>query len=472
MKRVLVIEDDEGIRENILDLMEAEGFAGTGAANGKDGVIAAIQSTPDVIICDVRMPELDGYGVLKSLRARADTAVVPFIFLTAGAEKSDIRTGMSMGADDYLTKPFTRAELLDAVRARLRRHDVLATQRTTAAIRSSVPELVPRKTGSNRGHRQSNIVVHSPQMRALHDDAARAARSTLSILLLGETGVGKEVFAREIHRLSSRCDGPFVPVNCAALSESLLESELFGHEKGAFTGATHDQPGVFEAADGGTLFLDEVGEMSTATQAKLLRVVEDRCVNRVGSRKARHINVRFVTATNRDLSADVETGSFRKDLFFRINSVVLEIPPLRRRASEIAPLANAFLASALSERELAESPSLAPETIERLRQYEWPGNVRELRNAIDRCVAMCQGRDIRPEHLPAQLLNSGQSHVTTPMDRLQIEMNDLERKRIINALEESGGNQTRAAALLGISRRTLVSRLDTYDLPRPRKRSP
>jgi DNA-binding NtrC family response regulator len=468
MKRVLVIEDDQGIRENILDLMEAEGFCGVGAANGKDGVIAALKSPPDVIICDVRMPELDGYGVLKSLRDRPETAAVPFIFLTAGAEKSDIRTGMSMGADDYLTKPFTRTELLDAVQARLRRHDFLSS-RQNALPDSPAPKAA--STASNGTPSPRRVVVHSAEMQALHEEAGRAAASNLSILLLGETGVGKEVFAHEIHRRSSRTDGPFVPVNCAALTESLLESELFGHEKGAFTGAMQDQPGVFEAADGGTLFLDEIGEMGATTQAKLLRVLEDRAVTRVGSRKVRHIDVRFVTATNRDLESEVEKGNFRKDLYFRINSVVLQIPALRDRSSEVEPLARVFLSAAAKELQLAEEPVFTAETLRALRDYSWPGNVRELRNAVDRCVAMCRGSAILPEHLPAQITGSAGAPAMTSMDRLQTEMNDLERKRIINALDECGGNQTKAAALLGISRRTLVSRLDAYGLPRPRKRS-
>jgi DNA-binding NtrC family response regulator len=467
MKRVLVIEDDAGIRENILDLMEAEGFHGVGAANGKEGVIAALQAPPDVIICDVRMPELDGYGVLKSLRDRPETAAVPFIFLTAGAEKSDIRQGMCMGADDYLTKPFTRLELLDAVNARLRRHESLS------GLRPQVSEAASTTTRRRTGEilaAQPEVIVRSAEMQALHEEAGRAAVSNLSILLLGETGVGKEVFAHEIHRQSGRSAGPFVPVNCAALSESLLESELFGHEKGAFTGALQDQPGVFEAADGGTLFLDEIGEMGPTIQAKLLRVLEDRCVTRVGSRKVRHVDLRFVTATNRDLATEVEEGRFRKDLYFRINSAVLQIPPLRERSTEVAALAQLFLAGAVRDLDLPVAPVFAPETIHALRDYEWPGNVRELRNSVERSVAMCRGREILPEHLPEQIVGSALAPARTSMDRLQSEMNDLERKRIVNALEECGGNQTKAAEVLGISRRTLVSRLDAYGLPRPRKR--
>ena len=466
MKRVLVIEDDEGIRANILDLIDAEGFDGVGACNGKEGVIAAMLRTPDVVICDVRMPELDGYGVLRSLRERPETAAVPFIFLTAGAERSDIRTGMAMGADDYLTKPFTRTELLEAVHARLRRLDLIVRQPAPVKDRPSRCE-APR---IGQGLQSVPVVIASAEMQALHEEASQAAVSNMSILLLGETGVGKEIFARQIHLQSGRSAGPFIPVNCAALSESLLESELFGHAKGAFTGALQDQAGVFEAAEGGTLFLDEIGEMSEAIQAKLLRVLEDRTVNRVGSRKTRIINVRFITATNRNLHTCVEEGSFRKDLFFRINGVALEIPALRNRQSEVLPLANAFLASAAKEQGLRNAPTLAAETILILQRYRWPGNIRELRNAIGRGLAMCQGREILPEHLPTQLVKPDRG-VENTKDHYQSEMNDLERKRIINALETCGGNQTKAAELLGISRRTLVSRLDTYGLPRPRKQN-
>jgi transcriptional regulator with PAS, ATPase and Fis domain len=305
----------------------------------------------------------------------------------------------------------------------------------------------------------------------LHDEVGRVAASNLSILLLGETGVGKELFAQQVHLRSDRASGCFIPLNCAALSESLLESELFGHKKGAFTGAVEDQPGVFEAADGGTLFLDEIGEMAASTQAKLLRVLEDRCVTRVGSRKVRRIDVRFVTATNRDLASEVSAGRFRKDLFFRINSAVLQIPPLRDRSCEIAPLAELFLASAARDLQLAHPPTFAPETLARMRDYVWPGNVRELRNTVERCVAMCGGELILPEHLPQQIVGSKTATAQTSMGRLQSQMNDLERERIISALDQCGGNQTKAADLLGISRRTLVTRLDAYDLPRPRKSS-
>ena len=315
------------------------------------------------------------------------------------------------------------------------------------------------------------IIGDSAAIKATLRKIEQVADTDTTVMLLGETGTGKDVLAEAIHERSARRERTLVKVNCAALPSELIESELFGHEKGAFTGALQDQPGVFEAADGGTLFLDEIGEMGPTIQAKLLRVLEDRCVTRVGSRKVRHVNVRFVTATNRDLATEVEEGRFRKDLYFRINSAVLRIPPLRERSSEVAALAQLFLAGAVRELDLPVVPVFAPETLHALRDYEWPGNVRELRNSVERSVAMCRGAEILPEHLPEQIVGSAQAPARTSMDRLQSEMNDLERKRIVNALEECGGNQTKAAEVLGISRRTLVSRLDAYGLPRPRKRS-
>jgi DNA-binding NtrC family response regulator len=305
-------------------------------------------------------------------------------------------------------------------------------------------------------------------MQALHEEAERAAESDISILLLGETGVGKEVLARRIHAASKRASGPFVAINCAALSETLLESELFGHTRGAFTGALRDQPGVFESAEGGTLFLDEIGELPLATQVKLLRVLEDRCVSRVGSRELRRINTRFITATNRDLSKEVESGRFRKDLFFRINSVTLNIPTLNERPSEILPLASLFLERAKGADNALE---LSADAARHLEAHDWPGNVRELRNAIEYSVAMSRGPEILVEDLQAQLRTTKRGSAPTSLSRLQAEMHELERQRIADALASCSGNQTKAAALLGFSRRTLVSRLDDYGFPRPRKKA-
>ena len=321
-------------------------------------------------------------------------------------------------------------------------------------------------------------IVADPRMSALYADLDRVAVSSISVLLLGETGTGKEVLARTLHARSKRASGPFISINCAALTETLLEAELFGHERGAFTGATHARAGLFEAADGGTLFLDELGELSVSTQAKLLRILEGRKVVRVGSTTERAFDARFVSATNIDLEAKTEVRDFRTDLYFRLASCVLKIPPLRERVSEVAPFARAFIAQACTE---LDGPvlDLAPETLTVLERYAWPGNIRELKNAMQRAAALARGSQILPEHLPERL---GRIHASIAptvtaaptangdeLTRLRDQISEVDRLRIVDALERCSGNQTRAARELGISRRTLVNRMQAYDLPRPRK---
>ncbi|HEY0252081.1 MAG TPA: sigma 54-interacting transcriptional regulator, partial [Kofleriaceae bacterium] len=311
----------------------------------------------------------------------------------------------------------------------------------------------------------NEIIVVDPQMESLHRMLELVARSQISVLLLGETGVGKEVFARAVHERSTRAAGPFVEVNCAALTETLLESELFGHERGAFTNATATKVGLIEAADTGTVFLDEIGDMPLGTQAKLLRVLEDSQIRRVGAVKSRGVDVRFVAATNSDLEAKVETGEFRRDLYFRLNGVTLVIPPLRERLAELEPLARAFI------RRTSSNARLSPPALALMRTYEWPGNVRELRNTMERAVLLSDGGDIYPEHLPSTKMGP---RATKPaaIDPAQRGSAD-EQQRIIQALSRTRGNQTAAARLLGISRRTLVNRLNEYDeVHRPRKHKP
>jgi DNA-binding NtrC family response regulator len=335
----------------------------------------------------------------------------------------------------------------------------------------------------------ADIVVTDAQMQSLHRLVDQIAGSQIGVLILGETGVGKEVFARAVHRASPRAAGPFVELNCAALPETLLESELFGHEKGAFTNALAAKPGLIESAHGGTLLLDEVGDMPLATQVKLLRAIEGSQLRRVGGLKSRPIDVRFVAATNSDLEAQMEAGTFRRDLFYRLNGVTIVIPPLRQRLAELEPLAHAFINRAWP-REAGPPPALTPEALSLLRSYRWPGNVRELKNVMERAVLLCGRGPIRPEHLPHEkmsailmterpvgpprrALSSGSltpyglpERTPAPFSKGSQE----EQRWILQALERAGGNQTVAARLLGISRRTLVNRLNDYNLaPRPRK---
>ncbi|HEY4117300.1 MAG TPA: sigma-54 dependent transcriptional regulator, partial [Byssovorax sp.] len=331
------------------------------------------------------------------------------------------------------------------------------------------------------------------------------AQALINVLVLGETGVGKEVLARTVHERSGRSTKPFLSINCAAISESLLEAELFGHEKGAFTGAAHAHPGLFESVDGGTLFLDEIGELPAATQVKLLRVLEERKVLRVGGRTPRAIDVRFIAATHRDLDADSETGRFRQDLLFRLNAFTLFIPPLRERRDEIGPLAAVFAATVAKQLDRPAPPSIAPETLRLLEAYPFPGNVRELKNVIERAVVLANGPTLLPEHLPPKVVrerdqgapapaslsrgsspppepshraeppppaasNPGSDSAPGSGDRFQAEIRTLERQRIVDALDQCAGNQTRAAEVLGVSRRTLSTWLERHKIPRPRKR--
>jgi two-component system, NtrC family, response regulator AtoC len=327
-----------------------------------------------------------------------------------------------------------------------------------------------------------DVVLEDPEMMRVYDLAGRVATTVLPVLILGETGVGKDVLAEHIHRSSPRHSGPLVRVNCGALSESLLESELFGHQRGAFTGAQDAKPGLLELGHGGTVFLDEIGELPLQTQVKLLHVLETGEVTRVGGTRSKRIDVRFVAATNRELAREVQIGRFRKDLYFRINAVCLKITPLRKRRPEIEPLARYFLSRFCAMNDVPE-PELSPDALRQLCTYSWPGNVRELKNAMERAPILCGAGRVLPHHLPmeAELTSSIQ------MEEPEVWQEDYDDEaptqvvsspdgsappyeRIAEALRRCGGNQTRAARLLGISRRTLVNRLNEYNLPRPRKR--
>lgn len=324
-----------------------------------------------------------------------------------------------------------------------------------------------------------SAVVRAPAMQALYEQVTRAAATEISVLVLGETGVGKEVLARAVHERSPRARGQFLELNCAALPSSLLEGELFGYEKDAFTGASQARAGLLESADKGTIFLDEVGEIPPPVQVKLLRVLEDRKVLRIGGRTPRKLDVRFVAATNRNLEAEVARGNFRQDLYFRLNVVSFVIPPLRTRIEELAPLAERFLAVAGQTHNRAEPLRLSPEALGYLERYDWPGNVRELRNMMERAAVLSSGDVISPADLPGHVTNVTESpkrqgipRSETPAASHETTVPDCnhERQRIIDALEQCAGNQTRAAEQLGISLRTLVNRLTEYDLPRPRRR--
>ncbi|HEU5077507.1 MAG TPA: sigma 54-interacting transcriptional regulator [Polyangiaceae bacterium] len=371
------------------------------------------------------------------------------------------------------------------------------------AATGEAPKPAPPVERASRppSHNESRILVDS-EMKRVYDLAVRAAKSDIGVLILGETGVGKELLAETIHVNSRRVGGQFLRLNCVALSDSLLESELFGHEKGAFTGATHSRAGLLESTSGGTVFLDEIGEMPLKTQAKLLRVLEERRIMRVGSTRSRTVDVRFVAATNRNLQREIARGTFRGDLFYRISGIQLRVPPLRERKDELEPLARHFLET-FCRRSGVPVPELSSAAIDAMKAYAWPGNVRELKNAMERAPFLSAGGPILPEHLPQTLgeedlfsenevtdvltnpaeLLANYSRRSVPDDipsvtkhvppaaNLPVLDDQAERDRITEALDQCGGNQTRAAKLLGISRRTLINRLDSFGMPRPRKRT-
>jgi two-component system, NtrC family, response regulator AtoC len=473
---ILVVEDDPLIRNNLVELLGEVGYSVISADNGIDGIALARARQPGLVICDIMLPKADGYAVLRALRDDSSTSSVPLIFLTAKGERAEVRLGMNLGADDYLTKPFTISEVLEAVSTRLRRHDEVIARARDAAERESASTheaTTPAYTPAD------GVVVLDPTMRTLYDQASRAAASAINVLILGENGVGKEILARAIHNLSPRVNGPFVALNCAALTESLVQAELFGHEKGAFTGALQARAGLLESAAGGTLFLDEIGELPLSMQSKLLRALEERKVLRIGARAEREIDVRFVAATNRDPELEIERGTFRQDLYFRLNGISLTIPPLRERTLEIPHLARMFLARARAEH-AAPPLALADSTLALLQAYAWPGNVRELRNVIERGAVLCRGDRLLPEHLPPKLVSpvAAPASAPPPMGNSsappfggQRPLPAAERQQILDALDRCAGNQTRAAEVLGISRRTLVTRLNEFDIPRPRKRT-
>jgi DNA-binding NtrC family response regulator len=409
------------------------------------------------------------------------------------------------GPSDYeIFLPATPPDLGSAINRnlidRLRAQSIVARTGIACHPRDGqTPEaLVARSSERLRGKETpapvDGVVVQDPRMRRVYGLASSAARGTISVIILGETGVGKDVMAQEIHRMSPRAKAPFVAINCAAVSEGLLESELFGHEKGAFTGATEAKAGLLETAPGGTVFLDEIGDMPPKLQATLLRVIQTRQVQRVGSVKTRPIDVRFIAATHRDLETEIAAGRFRQDLYYRLNGITLNIPPLRERRSEILPLVRSFAAQFAREVD-RPVPDISPDAARLLESYPWRGNVREVRNVVERALLLCEGSEILPEHLPIESMAANAisfaapagaapfnpptppdqpayptaGRPTAPAGAVPGGVVDEERDRILRVLAECAGNQTQAAKILGIARSTLIARLETYGVPRPRK---
>lgn len=465
MPRVLIIDDDAELLDNVNQLLTEEGFEVVMASTGADGVALAKARSPDIIVCDVGMPGMNGYEVLGAIRGHAPTRGTPFVFLTARADREGLRAGMNLGADDYVTKPFILSELLEAVQARLRRTSEIKSRVDAALGADAGAELAasPPPASEQRAEQEPGMLVLAPPMRELYAQLQQVAQSPLSVLIFGETGVGKEIVARELHRRSARAAGPFLPLNCAALNEQLLEAELFGHERGAFTGATHRREGRFKAADGGTLLLDEVGEIPPAVQAKLLRVLQEGVVEPLGSNRSQALDVRLICATHRNLRQMIAAGTFREDLYYRLNVLDIQVPPLRRRRSDLALLVSHFYRRFAGEH--AEL-KIAPRAWAALLSHSFPGNVRELEHAIQHAVVLARGGEIDIWHLPHDLRGEAppEEAGTSAIRSLSESMRDFERQCLLVALNHSRGAKCEAARMLGISRKTLWEKLKSHQI--------
>jgi len=434
--RILIVDDDAGQRSLLSSFLKSQGFDIVTADSGERALETLNSGEFGMMISDVRMPGISGLETLK--RARERNATLPVLLVTAYADIREAVGAMRDGAVNYLAKPIDLDELLASVRK--------ATGVSAVAVSKldSQHELPP------------NVIAHSPLMRAVFHDASLIAASESRVLITGESGVGKEVLADVIHSWSTRAKGPLVKVNCAAIPETLLETELFGHEKGAFTSAVAQRIGRFEEANGGTIFLDEIGDMSPPLQSKLLRVTQNGCFNRVGANRELQTNARILAATNKNLEEKVKSGGFREDLFYRLNVVELSIPPLRERREDILPLASHFVAH-FSQGNARFSAAVT----DNLMHYPWPGNVRELRNAMERAALLSRGEMILPEHLPTRVRASGDQPIMPELPDAQ-RLEEIERQAILQALREHDHNRTETAKALGISRRALIYKLQRF----------
>jgi DNA-binding NtrC family response regulator len=440
--RVLLVDDDPDFCEALSDRLRSLGFQVAVADRGPEALRLCREEPPAIVLLDLVLPGMDGMVVLETIRREEPDVVV--IVITGYGTIARAVEAMKKGAYDFVSKPVDARHLEIVLEKALERQ---ALRDANALLSSEV------------GDRYAAIVGDSPQMRGVLDTARRAAPSGATVLLLGESGTGKEVIARAIHRWGRRGDQPFVVVNCVALSEELLESELFGHEKGAFTGAHQQKRGKLEVAHGGTVFLDEIGDIRPELQAKLLRVLQDQTFERVGGTREIRTDVRFVAATNRDLRAAVRDGLFRLDLYYRLDVVSLTLPPLRERAGDVPALAQHFLER--YRRELKrELHTITPEAMACLRRYAWPGNVRELENVIERAAVLADGPDVTARDLPAEIRDTGLADgmARDSARTYHAAVEEFKRGLIASTLRRTGGNRTRAARLLGLQR-TYLARL-------------
>jgi DNA-binding NtrC family response regulator len=444
---ILLIDDDDSLRRVMEYSLTEAGYRVRAAASGEEGMRLFEKEACDAVVTDITMPGMSGMEVLANVRERNDR--IPVIIITAYGTIESAVEAMKQGAFDYITKPFNRDELRITLDKALR-------------MRRLEQENVELRSAVNDRYRFESIVGTGEKISAILDMAGRVAASDANVLITGESGTGKELLAKGIHFNSARADGPFVAVNCAAIPENLIESELFGHVKGAFTGAVRDREGKFELAAGGSLFLDEIGELRIDLQAKILRAIQERQVDRVGGKQPVPVDVRIIAATNRDIEQAVKQGTFREDLYYRLGVITLPMPPLRERREDILLLCRHFLKKFNTGTEVG----ISPDAMTLLNAYGWPGNVRELENVIQRASVLRRGETISVADLPDKLRNEKMSveNIILNLPDEGISLEELEKNLIVKALEKHKNNQTRAAEYLGITRPTLIYRMEKYGI--------
>jgi two-component system response regulator AtoC len=448
--QILIVDDDESIRQMLAAVLEREGYQTIKAKDGEEGLALFRSTAPDIVLMDIRMPGMNGIETMRTMLQHRSGAAV--ILMTAYADLDTAVKAIKNGVFDFVIKPFDLAEISLLVN---RAYQIREMRREIGELRHELSET----------YRLDRIITNDPAMRQLCESVKRIAQRNASVVIHGESGVGKELLAASLHYNSPRAAHPFVKVNCGAIPEGLLESEFFGHEKGAFTGAVARRTGRFEHADGGTLFLDEIGELPLSLQVKLLRIVQDREFERVGGDRTLHVDVRLVAATNRNLEEMVAAGTFRQDLYYRLNVVNLSIPPLRQRPSDIPLLASHFLRK-FAEEHNGEIDGFDDHALAVMQRYSWPGNVRELANAVERAVVMSSGRTLFAEDLPGAVVEASRqtSASSAPPTLLKELLRKFEASVIKQALERHQGNRSYTANELGISRRALLYKLHELDL--------
>lgn len=450
MATVLIVDDERNIRSGLSIAFEDEDFDTLEAENGEVAWNIINKKSVDLVITDLRMPVLSGYDLLKRISSTFPT--LPVIVLTGHGTIEDAVKAMQDGAIDFFTKPVDLDHIILTARKALQNSKILEqNRRLTEEITTLKQKVQARGT----------IIGKSEKLTKMMSLIEQVAPTRASVLVTGESGVGKELVADALHRLSDRKDGPFIKVHCASLSSNLLESELFGHEKGAFTGAISQKKGRFELADGGTIFLDEIGEIDSATQVKILRVLQEREFERVGGTETVKVDVRIVAATNRDLLEEVKKGNFREDLFYRLNVVHIEVPPLRERKEDIPLLMSSFLEE-FNREDNRTIEGFSPAARKAMYAYSWPGNIRQLRNTIESAVVTCRGKVIDTGDLPEQIVAENRAGEVSI--RLGVTLSEAERTVIMSTLDFCEGNKTKASEMLGIGRKTLHRKLEEYNV--------